>query len=394
MRITLFDYAPLREQLLPLTYTRPVADIRVGILTIAEKWASYGSEPVAIHTQDYLQGAWPTPADSGLWVNGAICPDMKLWDAIKALEPGESLAHGDMPIAVHKQAGEEREIDALFEEGAMLYPSTVTIIERPWHIFKHNGVQIKKDMALVCANRESQPFKDPFTRVYAPENVFIEEGASIKAAIINAEAGPVYIGKDAHIHEGAIITGPFALCEGAHINPGSKMRGDTTIGPYSKVGGEISNSVVFGYSNKGHEGFMGNSVLGTWCNLGADTNTSNLKNNYSDVRVWSYAEQAMVDTGEQFCGLIMGDHSKCSINTMFNTGTVVGVAANIFGSGFPPKHIPSFVWGGAEGFETHALDKALDTARRVMERRKVDLDEQAEAVLAHLHKRTGEQRKS
>ena len=393
MRITLFDYAPLREQLLPLTYTRPVAEIRVGILTIAEKWAHFSDEAPAFHTQDYLQASWPAPLETGVWVNGAICPNVKLWDAIRKLEPGESLAHGDMPIAVNKRVGDSDNIEALFEEGAMLYPHQVTIIERPWHIFKQNGAQIKADMDLVCTDRESMPFSDPFTRVYAPENVFIEEGAQIKAAIINAEAGPVYIGKDARIHEGAIITGPFALCEGAHVNPGAKMRGDTTIGPYSKVGGEVSNSVVFGYSNKGHDGFMGNSVLGTWCNLGADTNTSNLKNNYSDVRVWSYAEQAMVDTEEQFCGLIMGDHSKCGINTMFNTGTVVGVSANVFGAGFPPKHIPSFGWGGAGGFETYALDKALDTARRVMDRRHVDLDEEAIAIMTQLHKSTAAQRK-
>ncbi|MCR9081276.1 MAG: glucose-1-phosphate thymidylyltransferase, partial [Cyclobacteriaceae bacterium] len=216
---------------------------------------------------------------------------------------------------------------------------------------------------------------------YSPENIFIEEGAVIRASILNAEGGPIYIGKNTEIQEGSLIRGPFALCEGSTVNMGAKLRGDTTIGPHSKVGGEVSNSVIFGYSNKGHEGFLGNSVIGEWCNLGADTNTSNLKNNYAPVKLWDYIRGGFTNTGLQFCGLMMGDHSKCGINTMFNTGTVVGVGANIFGDGFPRNFIPSFAWGGAAGFSTFQFPKFLQTAQAVMQRRKVELGEKDQEML-------------
>jgi UDP-N-acetylglucosamine diphosphorylase/glucosamine-1-phosphate N-acetyltransferase len=223
------------------------------------------------------------------------------------------------------------------------------------------------------------------TRTYAPENIFIEEGVSIRAALLNAENGPIYLGKNSQLHEGAIIKGPFALCEGSHVNMGSKIRGDTTVGPYSKIGGEVSNSVLFGYSSKAHDGFLGNSVLGEWCNLGADTNTSNLKNNYENVKLWSYVKGGFKDTGLMFCGLMMGDHSKCGINTMFNTGTVIGVSANIFGDGYPRNFIPSYAWGGAAGFSTFKFDKAMETAKKAMERRGIVLDDIELSILQKVY---------
>jgi UDP-N-acetylglucosamine diphosphorylase/glucosamine-1-phosphate N-acetyltransferase len=225
------------------------------------------------------------------------------------------------------------------------------------------------------------------------ENIFLEPGAKIECATLNASTGPIYIGKDAEIMEGALIRGPFALCEHATLKMGTKIYGPTTIGPHSKVGGEVNNSVIFGYSNKAHDGFLGNSVIGEWCNLGADTNNSNLKNNYIEVKLWDYASGRFIPTGLQFCGLIMGDHSKSGINTMFNTGTVVGVSANIFGSGFPRNYIPSFSWGGAQGYITYHIDKALEVASQVMKRRDIKLDEIEQDILKHIFEITASKRK-
>jgi UDP-N-acetylglucosamine diphosphorylase/glucosamine-1-phosphate N-acetyltransferase len=257
-----------------------------------------------------------------------------------------------------------------------------------WRIFQFNPEQIRLDYALITSGKKSSGIQDKHTIVYNESNIFVEEGVSIRAAILNAEDGPIYLGKNSIVQEGAIIKGPFALCEGSTVGMGSKMRGDTTVGPHSKVGGEISNSVIFGYSNKGHDGFIGNTVIGEWCNLGADTNTSNLKNNYENVKLWNYAKGGFTDTGLQFCGLMMGDHSKCGINTMFNTGTVVGVSANIFGDGFPRNFIPSFSWGGANGFTTYQIKKAYETAQKVMERRKVVLDDIEKEILANIFELT------
>ncbi len=258
------------------------------------------------------------------------------------------------------------------------------MIRNNWDIFVLNGGQIRADFTLFDM-KHSQPIDDKHTIVYNKENIFVEEGVKIRAAILNAESGPIFIGRNAEIQEGSVIKGPFALCEGAVINMGAKMRGDTTIGPYSKVGGEINNSVIFGYSNKAHDGFLGNSVIGEWCNLGADTNTSNLKNNYSNVKVWSYLFNDYIDSDRQFCGLMMGDHSKAGINTMFNTGTVVGVNANIFGGGFPPKFIPSYAWGGSEGFQRFEFDKAMQVASKVMERRNIMLENEDYEILKYVY---------
>ncbi len=386
MNIILFDDPSIRRSLLPLTYTRPVASIRIGILTIVEKWAKHFGESPSFLTEDYLSKKYPLLlADASLYINGALCPDEKLLAAINKLALGEALFHNDQLLVAHHK---ELNINNTGELKKIEYPNEVSLIDQVWKIFKLNAAQIKTDFKLVTKGRTSANITDLHTVVYGKENIFIEEGASIKAATINAENGPVYIGKNAQIHEGAIIKGSFALCEGAHVNMGAKIKGDSTVGPFSKVGGEISNSVIFGYSNKGHDGFLGNSVIGEWCNLGADTNTSNLKNNYDNIKIWNYEKGGFKDTGEQFCGLIMGDHSKSGINTMFNTGTVVGVSANVFGAGFPRTFIPSFSWGGAGGLTTFITKKADEVASRVMARRNMEYSEEEAAILHHIFELT------
>jgi UDP-N-acetylglucosamine diphosphorylase/glucosamine-1-phosphate N-acetyltransferase len=385
MNIILFDDKMIRENLLPFTFTRPVAEIRCGILSISEKWRHYYPEAVISYaTQAYLSQKFPIQTASDNWlINGALCPNPELAQHISALASGSSLVMEDGTLLAARL--QQQEVAAFIAHQHVEHPKTyhsqAILIRENWHIFKQNAAQIKADFAVITKGRTSAPITDPFTKVYGPQNLFVEEGAVIRAAIIDAEAGPVYIGRNAVVHEGSIIKGSFALCEGSHVNMGAKIKGDSTVGPHCKVGGEVSNSVFFGYSNKAHDGFIGNSVVGEWCNLGADTNTSNLKNNYASVKLWHYAKGGFKDTGEQFCGLMMGDHSKCGINTMFNTGTVVGVSANIFGDGFPRNFIPSFAWGGAAGFSTFALPKAYEVAQKVMERRNKQLDETEKALL-------------
>ena len=389
MNIILFDQKEVRNALLPLTYTRPVAALRVGILTIAEKWEKYFDQEVSFYTEKYLTEKFPFKStDDNLMINGAVCPDAALIDRIKSLDTHEALMKDGFYIA--GRGGEAQIPNEKYINKE--YDGEITLIDRPWKIFKANAEEIKKDFALVTKNRKSAEINDAHTVTYNKENIFIEEGAIIKAAVLNAENGLIYIGKNARVEEGALIRGSFALCEGAYVNMGAKMRGDSTVGPYSKVGGEVSNSVIQGYSNKGHDGFIGNSVIGEWCNLGADTNTSNLKNNYADVRLWDYSSGRFASTGETFCGLIMGDHSKCGINTMFNTGTVVGVSANIFGAGFPRNFIPSFAWGGSGGFTTYKIPKVFEVAEKVMARRNKPLDEQEKNILKHLFEISAEHR--
>ncbi len=368
MDITLFDPAETRRSLLPFTFTRPIADIRIGILKISEKWEHHGFN-IGFATEDYLSAKFKSN-NAGIRVNGGLCPDSSLVGAIKSLKEGQKLISGEQELASN---GEDKE--------EITYHESFRLISNPCDIFQFNKEQIISDYALITDGRTSAMITDPHTVVYGVENIFIEEGASIRAAILNAEDGPIYIGKNAQIHEGAIIKGAFALCEGSHVNMGAKIKGDSTIGPYSKVGGEISNSVIFGYSNKGHDGFLGNSVIGEWCNLGADTNTSNLKNNYTAVKLWNYNTGRFANTGLQFCGLMMGDHAKCGINTMFNTGTVVGVGANVFGSGYPRNFVPSFAWGGASGLTTFQLSKFYEVAEAVMKRRGVELDDSEREML-------------
>lgn len=382
MNYLLIEETETREKLKPFTFTRPTAEIRVGILTIREKWEKYLESELSYIAAPHLQAKFPQKlATQNVLINSSVCPTPEL---VNAIQLGATLKKGNVLIAAHASEEEIAFFNANEKlEEAAEYDGDLTIVSEKWNIFQYNGKEIKADYELITSGRNSQHVNDPYTFVYNVKNIFIEEGAIIKAAILNAEDGPIYIGKNAVVNEGAIIKGPFALCEGAHVNMRGIIRGDSTVGPFCKVGGEVSNTVFFGYSNKGHDGFIGNSVVGEWCNLGAATNTSNLKNNYASVKLWDYSQNKFADTGLQFCGLMMGDHSKSGINTMFNTGTVVGVCANVFGSGFPRNFIPSFSWGGASGFTTFNLGKALDVAKIVMQRRNIELNEQEQRIMEH-----------
>lgn len=343
MNYILFD-GTVREQLLPFTYTRPVADIRVGILTIREKWETFLETTTTTVTEDYLSEKYPmVEMEENIMLNAAYLPNPEIVELIKNLEENQAIFKDEDVIAFFtKETQDDIDFDS-FE--AIEFENDIIKIEHTWDIFSKNGDAIQQDFDLLTEGKTSMPIPSS-NNVIAPENIFLEEGAKLEFTTLNASSGPIYIGKNAEIMEGSIVRGPLALCDNAAIKLGAKIYGPTTIGPFSKVGGEVNNSVLFGYSNKGHDGFLGNSVLGEWCNLGADTNNSNLKNNYAEVRLWSYQTEGFARTGLQFCGLMMGDHSKCGINTMFNTGTVVGVNANIFGSGFPRNFVPSYSWGG------------------------------------------------
>jgi len=391
MNYILFD-GPSRNQLLPFTYTRPVADIRVGILTIREKWEKHLGSTTTTITEDYLSEKYPmVEMEENVMINASYLPDYELVEMIKALEENQAIFNDEEVIAFFtKEAQEDIDLDR-YE--AIEYNQEILKIENTWDIFSKNGEAIQEDFEFLTKGRKSQPISGS-NNIIGAENIFIEEGAKLEFATLNASAGPIYIGEDAEVMEGSIIRGPFALCEHATVKMGAKIYGPTTVGPHSKVGGEVSNSVLFGYSNKGHDGFLGNSVLGEWCNLGADTNNSNLKNNYAEVRLWSYETEGFARTGLQFCGLMMGDHSKCGINTMFNTGTVVGVCANIFGSGFPRNFVPSFSWGGSSGFTTYLTKKAFEVASVVMSRRDIDFTEEDKAILEHVFEDTKKWRSS
>lgn len=377
MNYILFDDTITREHLLPFTFTRPICEIRIGILTIREKWEWELGQSVSFKTEKYLSEKYPevvSVKDNNVWINGSVLPSLELITAIKKLGKDEAIYNGNTPIAMN---GNSKNIKIKQWEGGKLFG-----IERLWDIFSKNGEALEQDFVRFCKVKKSAFASS--TNTLIGKNIFIEEGARMECAIINSTSGPVYIGKDTEVMEGAIIKGPVALCEGAVVKAGAKIYGPTTIGPFSKVGGEVNNAVIFGYSNKGHDGFLGNAVIGEWCNLGADTNNSNLKNNYSIVKMWDYAEGKEVSTGLTFCGLIMGDHSKCGINTMFNTGTVVGTCCNIFGADFPKKYIPSFSWGGASGFTIHELEKACQTAERMFERRHKKFDAVEKEILAEV----------
>jgi UDP-N-acetylglucosamine diphosphorylase/glucosamine-1-phosphate N-acetyltransferase len=332
MNYILFD-GPVRNALLPFTFTRPVADIRVGILTIREKWEKYLGYTTTTLTEEYLMDKYPmVEMEENIMINASFLPAEDLAEMVQALEENQAIFMGDEVIAFYtKDTQEEVDFD-LYD--VIEYTGDCLRIENPWDIFQKNDAAIREDFELLTEGRISQPIPAG-VNVIAPENIFIEEGAKMHFVTLNASTGPIYIGKDSEIMECSVIRGPFALCEGAQVKLATKVYGATTVGPHSRIGGEVNNSVLFGYSNKGHDGFLGNSVLGEWCNLGADTNNSNLKNNYEEVKLWSYEKEGFVKTGLQFCGLMMGDHSKCGINTMFNTGTVVGVSANIFWCRFP-----------------------------------------------------------
>ena len=390
MNYILFD-GNVRNALLPFTFTRPVADIRVGILTIREKWEKYLGSTTTTLTEEYLSIKFPVvEMEQNVMINASFCPNPVLAEMVKNLEPNQVIYKDDEVVAFFTEDSQD-EVD--FDTYDVIdYDQDCLIIENTWDIFEKNDLAIREDFDLITENRMSQPIPRSVNCIN-PENIFIEKGAKLEYVTLNASTGPIYIGKDSEIMEGSVIRGPFALCEHAQVKLATKVYGATTVGPHSRIGGEVNNSVLFGYSNKGHDGFLGNSVLGEWCNIGADTNNSNLKNNYEEVKLWSYETEGFAKTGLQFCGLMMGDHSKCGINTMFNTGTVVGVSTNIFGSGFPRNFVPSFSWGGASGFSTYITKKAFETARIVMSRRNIEFDEKESAILEHVFEETKKWRK-
>lgn len=386
MNLVIFDEDPARSNLLPFTFTRPVAEIRIGILTIREKWERYLDTSAGHLTQNYLSVKFKTGAvENALFVNGKLMPDASILEAVQALQHGEALWKAQDLLAWR---GAARDVKAATQLQRVEYNGEPFCINYPWDIFQKNGRAITDDMALLTRGCVSEPLSPSVTVIGDRNLVFLEKGAKAEACVLNTSSGPIYLGEDAEIMEGSLVRGPFALCAHSALKLGTKIYGPTTIGPHCKVGGEVNNSVIFGYSNKAHDGFLGNSVIAEWCNLGADTNNSNLKNNYGNVKLFSYAAHKPVDTGLQFCGLMMGDHSKSGINTMFNTGTVVGVAANIYGGGFPETHIPSFSWGGADGFETYRLDKLYETAERVFERRGLMFDQVEKDILKAVFERT------
>jgi UDP-N-acetylglucosamine diphosphorylase/glucosamine-1-phosphate N-acetyltransferase len=381
MNYILFD-GPARTALLPFTYTRPVADIRIGILTIREKWEKYLGSTTTTLTEEYLSEKYPmVELEENVMINASYLPNANLVEIISNLKSNQAVFKGDAVIAFFTNDSQE-EVD--FDQYEIIeFDGDCLTVEHTWDIFAKNDAAIREDFALLTEDRTSQPISKT-VNVISPENIFVEEGAKMEFVTLNASTGPIYIGKNAEIMEGSVIRGPFALCEEAQVKLATKVYGATTVGPHCRIGGEINNSVLFGYSNKGHDGFLGNSVLGEWCNIGADSNNSNLKNNYEEVKLWSFETESFAKTGLQFCGLMMGDHSKCGINTMFNTGTVVGVNANIFGSGFPRNFVPSFSWGGASGFVTYQTHKAFEVAKIAMGRRHVEFSDQDKAILEHV----------
>jgi len=385
MNYILFD-GTVRNALLPFTYTRPVADIRVGILTIREKWEKYLTFTTTTVTEDYLEEKYPmVEMEANIMLNASFLPNEKLVSLVKNLKENEAIFKDNEVIAFYTSNSQENiDFDSY---NRIHFKDDLLQIKNSWDIFSLNDKAINADFKLLTEGRKSEPIPETVNCIQK-DNIFLEEGVDITFATLNASEGPIYIGKDAIIMEGSLVRGPFALCHDSILKMGAKIYGGTTIGPLSKVGGEVNNCVIFGYSSKAHEGYLGNAVIGEWCNLGADTNNSNLKNNYAEVKLWSYETERFAKTGLQFCGLMMGDHSKCGINTMFNTGTVIGVSANIFGGNFPRNFIPSFSWGGSGGFTNYMINKVNEVAAVVMKRKHVNYDEKEKKILQHIFDET------
>lgn len=388
MIINLFDDSSW-DSLRPLTFTRPVADLRIGILTIAEKWAKYLRADFGFNTQDYLSTKYPAKNGATLFINGSLCPDYDLLTAVTGLKSGEFLLAGDNVLAFNSDEPLTFE-QAKQQLKPVSYNSKVVKISFPEEIFANNPAEIRKDFELLTKGRTSANISS--TNQLLGNDIFFEEGAKAECSVLNSGYGPIYVGKNAEIWEGSLIRGSFALCENSSVKMGAKIYSGTTIGPNSRAGGEINNSVIWGNSAKGHDGYLGNSVLGEWCNIGADTNNSNLKNNYAEVKLYDYENKKMRNTNLQFCGLIMADHAKSGINTMFNTGTIVGVSANIFGGGLPPNHIADFSWGGADGFESYKLNKMFETTEKVFGRKNVIFGDTEKEILTKVYKLTAAHR--
>lgn len=386
MNFILFDHTRHREFLKPITLTRPVAGIRCGILTIAEKWEKHLGVSVSSLSESYLSEKFTVKyTEDNLYINASYLPDINLVKTISELSDKQALYYKEELIAVRTSEklafGFDTDLDASKKE----YANEVTVVSELPHLFLNNGKQIEADFEILTKGKSSAEVTDKFTAVYNPERVFIGKNVSIRAAIINAEAGPVYIADDAIIQEGAILIGPVSIGSSAMVAFGAKIRSNTSLGPYCRVGGEVGNSIFHAYSNKAHDGFLGNSYVGEWCNLGANTNNSNLKNNYKSVSLYSYAAGGLYDTGEIFCGTFLGDYTKAGISTMFNTGTVVGVSSNVYGAGFQEKFVPSFSWGGkTEGYENYRFDKAIEVINATMARRSLQLEETDIIILKYI----------
>lgn len=378
-----FSDAQYWEDFLPLTFTRPVAAMRCGILTFSERWQKIlENTEVTYFTEMYLQDKFKSPEEKeSLFLVPNFLPTETVIQQIKDLKQGEALVYEDELIAakINMKGFSLNQIEKMTD-----IKEDLVFFKRPKDLFTYNHHAIDFDFDLLTKGRTSQELSSTNGFLGDKKDLFIEEGAEIEFSTLNTKTGKIYIGKNAEVMEGCHLRGPITLGEASKFNLGAKIYGATTIGPHCKVGGEVNNIIIFGYTSKGHDGFIGNSVIGEWCNFGADTNSSNMKNNYGNVKLWNYRTKAFEDTGLQFAGLIMGDHSKAAINTQFNTGTVVGVASNIFKPGFPPNLVESFSWGGLKDDERFKLDKAYEVAERAMARRKVALTEEDKAILKHI----------
>lgn len=395
MNYILFDNESW-QNFLPLTFTRPISEIRLGILKISEKWNKYLNQEISYMTQDYLSKKYSMKvASENVLINACVLPNKALVKAIGSLSKGQILVHDGILIATLVNEENLESFDASLPEFVekVNFESELIRIEKSYDIFQLNDKALRDDFELLTAGRKSQPISKTVS-VLGEENIFLEEGAKVEFATLNANEGPIYIGEDAEIMEGSLVRGPLAMCEHSALKMGAKVYGATTLGPHCKSGGELSNVVFLGYANKAHDGFLGNAVIGEWCNIGADTNNSNLKNNYSEVKLWNYKSNRFDKTGLQFCGTIMGDHSKCGINTMLNTGTVIGVSANVYGAGFPRNFIPSFSMGGNHGFQEYRLKAAHEVAQLVMQRRGIEFDELEQGIMNHVFELTAKYRKS
>lgn len=390
--IILFDDKDTWTDLLPIAYTRPISDIRIGILTIKEKWQKYFPDhDFSYLTAEYLSVKYPTNiTGDNLFIAGNCCPDKNFANAVSALGNGEALAYNGELVAYR---GTMEGFKSVTLEKATPYTaSSLTMLHQLYDIFLLNGSEMRRDYHIIIAGRESQPLSETCTIVgpYRLDDgcpaIFIEEGATVEAVTINTTGGPIYIGKDAVIMEGVCIRAPFAACRHSQVNMGAKIYGATTLGPYCKVGGELNNVVMIGYSNKAHDGFLGNAVIGEWCNIGAGTNASNLKNDYTEIKLWNYRAHRFLRTGLQFCGLIMGDHSKAGINCMFNTATVIGVGVNVHGAGFPRNFVASFSEGSVAGYTDVSVVKFFDIAKRMMARRGIELSETDKEIFESIYR--------
>lgn len=378
--IILFDLPAVRENLLPLSYTRPIADFLVGITTLRKKWESFLAGEFSYSTVGYLSEKYPMKAaEENLFIASNIIATEQLARRLVSLEPGEVLMADTMAgqrVLVGFKGGANRLDEVIHSMPAgIVYEEKVDAINYVYDIFLLNGRQIEADFDVLTAGREGQSIPRSNTVIGDPERIYIESGAIVEGVVLNASHGPIYVGRHVEIMEGSCLRGPIALGEHTTVNMGTRIYPGTSLGPWCKVGGELNNVVIFGFTNKAHDGFLGNAVIGEWCNLGAGCVASNLKNDYTEIKLWNYPSHRFLRTGLQFCGLIMADHSKAGINTMFNTATVVGVGVNIHGSGFPRNFIASFSEGGPSGFTDLPMEKFFDIAKRMMARRGRSLSE-------------------